>query len=210
MPALPPAPNALKLIHTYKIASDSNVQVHLYWKYSGAAPGPSGLSTWLAACNAAYAANLTSLHHVSVVLTELEAIDLSSDTAGTAVLAVNHPGSRSGSILAANTCLLWNGTVARRYRGGKPRAYWPFGVTADLSTNVQWTTAFTAACQTALSNYVTGVVAGMPGPAAIINLANVSYYNAGAVRPTAALVEVWTSFSSNLIPGTQRRRLRPG
>jgi hypothetical protein len=149
---------------------------------------------------------------------------LTSPTAGVGSAAASAVGTRAGAPLDANTAVLINHHIGRRYRGGKPRTYLPAGVGADLATPQSWTAG-------ALSNftlwpsYLEQVRQGMPGTTVLHNLVNVSYYKGsqasitgtapyerGHTKPIVStdpgypIVDDITSSSVNPKPASQRRR----
>jgi hypothetical protein len=148
--------------------------------------------------------------------------DLSSPSAGVGEWAGSHAGTRSGSILPVGVCVVLNKEIARRYRGGKPRQYLPYGTDSDLSGASRFTSAFTSDLVTAWDGFQGTLSGTAVGPATITNEVNVSYYDGFTVvtnpstgrarnKPTlraTPLVDSVLEYSASEVPGSQRRRNR--
>ena len=177
MPPLPAQPStlAVELKHTY--SNDTDVQVKQFWQYAGTAPTDAELNTFSSAVEAAWASHVAPLSSSDVVLVEVVSTDLTSDTASRGTWTGSTAGSVGTAPLSAQDCFLQGFTVARRYRGGKPRSYWPLGVAADLLDPQHWTSGFLSSVETGLAAYATAIEgAGWSGAGSIVQV-NVSYYN---------------------------------
>lgn len=176
MPPLPAQPSvlAVELKHTY--SNDIDVQVKQFWQYSGTAPTNAQLSAFCTAQASNWDNQWVHVCHSDVVLTEIVATDLTSATAARGSWSGSLAGDLSGAVLGAQVCFLVGYTIARRYRGGKPRNYWPLGDAATLQDPQHWTSAFVASVsgysagwntQTALNGWTGG---------GTLSQVNVSYY----------------------------------
>jgi hypothetical protein len=220
VPELPPVATTIKLQFIHSIDGLANAFVHAYYRYSGSAPTTTDLGNLCGAVGGIWVSNCAPVTPAQTVLTQVTAVDLSAPTAAEGSSIFSHPGTLTGSPLTANDCALINLHIARRYRGGKPRQYWPFGVFGSLANPQTWTSAF----QTAVTNAINGQHAGISGltwPGGnITNAVSVSYYkgftvhtdpvtgrakNTPNLRPTPIVDQV-SSFSCNIRVGTQRRR----
>jgi hypothetical protein len=139
-------------------------------------------------------------------LTSVIAEDLSTLNTPVGLWTGSIAGTRTGSPLPAETCLLINFHVNRRYRGGKPRMYLPLGNAGDVSAPQAWLGGFLAAVNTSFSAFLNGVFGSTLGGATVTTLCSVSYYHAKALR-TTPLVDPVTAWSTNGIPASQRRRM---
>ena len=222
----PPVPNVIKLAMKFTNSLDIDVVVNTHWQYTGAAPGTSGLATFLANVNTACGADLAPLYGTWVKYVQGTATDLTSASAGQSVATANVIGTRAGALLPTSTCALAVMSISRRYRGGKPRNYWPFGTDTDLQDGSHWTTA----AQTAFNNGMaafSAAVAVATGPATITGKCNVSFFQkfhsvqnpvTGRWRnvptlgpsPPYPIVDPSQAYNFSLILGSQRRRNRPG
>lgn len=221
MPALPSVANVLKVQLLWSDSADVAVTSTLYFQYSGAAPSAGDLNNFCAVvCNAFGAED--SLWHTSVDLTGATAVDLTSHSAAEGAATANFAGTSTGGPLAGGTAVVVNYKIARRYRGGKPRNYYPFGDSSKINTRQSWSAAFVAAVASGVSTAIASIIGTSVGPASISNHVNVSYYSGSRVvtSPTtgrarnvpilrdAPLVDNIVSSSVQIVPGSQRRRNR--
>jgi hypothetical protein len=222
MPPLVPYPGCLKVEILETVLADLDVSTRLHFLYTGTAPSNATCATIAADILALANTNILSLMSAANDLRGVTVQDLTSATAGAGESLATTTGTRgAGPYLAAETAALMNVVISRRYRGGKPRAYWPFGIAADLTTPQAWST-------TALSDFNVGLDALVFGISALsvsgTNLGafvSLSYYHGftavtnpitGRTRdvPTPRTValapDLVTGFSVNAKPGSQRRR----
>jgi hypothetical protein len=117
---------------------------------------------------------------------------------------------------------LVNYLINRRYRGGRPRGYWPLGSQSDWANNQGWGSSFLSAAGGGLGAFVTGIVGLSAGSTTLLDHVNISYYNGftnvsyGTPTkyrrvPTPRTVPVIDSISSIVLSskfGSVRRRIR--
>jgi hypothetical protein len=185
MTALPPVANVVKLQFQHTI---NNVPVFVHWflKYSGGAPVPTDMVTYLNSAASAWSADAAPVSHPQVTLTGIVGTDLTTPSSAQAQITTTRGGTRTGGPLTANDCVLLNMKIARRYRGGKPRQYWPWGTDADVADAQHWSAGATAAFGTAWQNFQTALLAAALGPATVQQTVNVSYYQ-GVITPPLTL-----------------------
>lgn len=219
MPALPLVPGVLRLQLKHTLGSDVDVLDRIYLQYTGTAPTSSGLNTMASSVETAWASDLKSYFTTNGSLTEVVIEDLSSASGGVGTWSGSTAGTRTGGVLAAGSAVLLNFSIARRYRGGKPRIYLPYLVSADTASPQTWNGTTLAALLTAWNTFVTAVIAAAPSGTTITNQANVSYYSGftnftgptgrmrarSTVRATA-LIDAVTATSTNAKVASQRRR----
>ena len=223
MPALPAVPQVIKIRWLHTIGSNVNLGCHQYWHYAGAAPTGADMTALATAAFNAWVTNLAPVAGNWVTLTETITEDLTSSTTPIGTQTGSHAGGLSGAPLTAETAVLANYVIARRYRGGKPRTYWPLGEPSQLTTAERWSGAAVTAFGTALAALDTALLAvTFSGGGALNYQANVSYYDGfvsfqnpvtlrwkNAPKPrTTPVVDQITSTVVNPIPGSQRRRMR--
>ena len=182
MPALPPVPKVLKVQYFWTIGADLAADCRQYFEYTGAGASIPDMNTLAGNIASSYATNLAPMAHASRVLTEVLITDLTSPTSSVGSTIVSTAGSRAGGELPASACLLESAEIDRRYRGGHPRTYWPFGTDTDVDTPQLWSTAFVDAAAAALaahfSDWSTDLVTGIASVAPV----NISYYEGFTVH----------------------------
>ena len=177
MPALPAYANVLKISHLFDVGTDANALVNWHMTYSGTPPSDSVCNTLAADIEGHAHTRLVPLFPSVISLAGIKVQDLSSDTAGQGENFGVYPGTRSGSFLGAAVCMLVNMPIGRRYRGGKPRSYWPFGVEGDLDSPQLWSSAFKSTVAGALESYLGDLETVSESGTVLSTLVSVSYYN---------------------------------
>lgn len=176
MPALPDAPQVLRIRYGFTIGEDTRASVRQYYQYTGAAPSVGDLNAFAAGVFTEVGTVIAPVMTADRVNTEVVVTDLTSATSAEGLSVGTNTGTRVGTELPAATCLLQSLEIARRYRGGHPRTYWPFGAEADLNDPQTWTDTFVGVATGALGD-LDGFVGANP-PAGVTGLVpvNVSYY----------------------------------
>ena len=216
---LPPAGKVLRIATHFTIGSDAKALDRIYWQYTGTTPSATTLKAIAEAILAAWEAHCKSLHNTFVTLTSIDVIDLSGSEAARYTLAASVKGTLSGDLVAGATTLI-NYSIPRRYRGGKPRSYYPFGANSSQETPQLWTAEYISKVNTQLGEFFAALAAIKSGGTELTTHCNVSYYhgftnvqygNPPKYRrvPTprgTPVVDTISAASCNAIPGSQRRR----
>lgn len=221
MPALPPVPSTLRFDFVYTVGEDISVTQRVFMGYSGSVPTSTVLDTYAEGAATAENANLAILRHPTTVLTEVVVTDLASDTGARGSFTADVVGLRTGGPLPVGVTALINYGIARRYRGGKPRGYWPLGTDTDLLNATLWDSAFIVDVSTGYADFIGDLeddtVSGTTTTVAV----NVSYYdgftsvesptthrwrNIPTVRTSVPTPDPLESYQCSPKPGSQRRR----
>jgi hypothetical protein len=220
MPALPPVANVLRADVLWTYGSDVSVSTRQYFRYSGGPPNSTDATTLGAAIFNALQ-TMSSEWGSAVTMSGVRVTDLSSAGGGQGEHAGAQIGTGSGLPLNAGTAVLVNYVIARRYRGGKPRSYWPFFTIADLATPQTWLGASLTRLDNGLSGFYAAVIGTVAGTTTITNHVNVSYYatskvvispttgrarNVPQLRAGGPVVDVVNSYAASARPASQRRR----
>ena len=222
MAALKPVPGVIKFRWFQHVGSDVDISSHHYY-FTQSPPTQAQLQAAVDVCHSTYVTNFCPLLNNLSSLVSVTGIDLSSATGPVADNNTGAPGTRAGGPPPANAVALLNIKVQRRYRGGKPRVYWPFGSVADVATPQTWSTAFVTALNNAWFAVNSDIQTNLRGWAPNAVVTSVSYYEDGVWKPDhlgnyhrvptprdVPLVESVIGvpqFSTTI--GSQRRRLRP-
>lgn len=219
MPPLAPVPNVLKAQLHWSLAGAPDMQTVLHFRYAGGPPTPTdalALATDIYNAMAPVATYWSS----DINLSECVVTDLSSATASVGTHSGSTPGLRTPGGLDNGTALVVNYHIDRRYRGGKPRSYFPFGVGSDMTTRRSWDSAFVTAVQGALNTFFATCIGSTSGTTSITQQVSVSYFSGFTVvtdpttgraknvpvRRATPLVDPITGITASLKPGSQRRR----
>jgi hypothetical protein len=204
----------------YRVGTDTGALTKLHFAYTGSAPTTADATSIANGIASAWNTNLATLMANGLPLEDVTVTDLASSTGVEVTVSTSYVGSRSGSVNANSVAVLTNASVARRYRGGKPRSYMPGGVANDLSAG-QWTSSFQTAWNTGYRAFIAAVEALSAGGTSLSNSVSVSYYSGftsvtnpitGRTKDVAKLrtggpvVDTITAWSINPSTGNQRRR----
>lgn len=205
MVALPNAPGVAKIIVKQSFAGVAVYNVLHAWHGNGDSWTQAELDTLASTTRTAWVTNVIPLQASTLTLTDVQVVDLTSDTGLGSVSTGSNAGSGSGSANPANVAICWSWKNLTRYRGGHPRTYIAaIPNTANSNANTITSAVRTAhvAAATALRTAINGVVTG-GGNA---HMGAVSYYKDKAVRGTPAFYE-FTGVSVDDRFDSQRRRL---
>ena len=220
MPALPPVPATVRFEIDFSVGADAAALCRFYWGYTGAAPAAADCAAFASLLQSGGATDLHPVMHPDTSVIEIRCLDLSSSTGAEGVNTTAIVGTEAGGPLPAGAAVLQNHLIGRRFRGGKPRNYWPFGTDTDLLTRQEWTTAALTAFESALTSWQGLLIAFASGGTTLEEPVNVSYYgppnriitgSTGRVRTVsttraAPVVDVITASSINPHVSSQRRR----
>lgn len=176
MPPLPLVPNVVKIRQRFGIGVDLDCLVVWHMQYTGGPPSDADCAAMAATINGHMIADLESLISTGRSIIGADVTDLSSATGGFGESATTAAGTRTGGELGAAVCMLVSQPIARRYRGGKPRSYWPFGSGTDINNGNRWGSGFTTTVLAALETYLGHLETVTHGTTALTTLVSVSYY----------------------------------
>lgn len=185
MPPLPNVPNVMKITLGYQLGSDGNAINRLHFAFSGGSPSGGDCNAIAGEAASAWGTWFASQVNADTSLVKVDVVDLTSDTAAVGSVGVSVGGSLGGAAIGAGTAFLFNGTIGRRYRGGKPRSYMPLGDASVLLSPQLWTTTFVGLANSAMTGFLGDMVGFTSGSTIVGAAVNVSYYQGGAMYPTS-------------------------
>jgi len=214
MPPLPSVPNVIKII-TSSTRSDAPVENIFHMSWSGSTPNSGGLASFLTDVWApAWDTVIIAEGSTDAVTVGHEAIDLTSPTGASGSITDTASGTRTGDFAPSSAAVLASWEINRRYRGGHPRSYLPFGTagTYEASSARLWDTSFIADVQTKMNTFLAAVQGHDIGGTEYSNLVNVSYYDKvitplAPFRRVTPVVDTITSVIVRQRICSQRRRL---
>lgn len=177
MPGLVDQPQVLAVRQFFNQSSGTFLNTRQYFKYTGTAPSNAVCATIADDFYNLAVTEFLPLMTASVGLNKCTVTDLTSPTSGYGEADHAAGGTRSGNPLPAGTCALLSCKIERRYRGGKPRVYYPFGADTDLATDRTWASGFAGSFATAIAAYINGALAIVESGTTVAQFVNVSYYS---------------------------------
>jgi len=228
MGALPNVPNVIKLNIHWAVLGDPLADTILHFHYTSSPPDDADLGSFLTAVHTNVTSTLAPEYESGTQYVGSDVKDLSSPMGGRSTDATIIAGTRTGTRLAPATCALVNYAIRRSYRGGKPRSYWPFGVSGDVAATGFWADAFVTEYEEAVLTFVNNLI-GTFGGFVVDNQCQVSYYgppnkiltnpSTGRVRTVSTrrdapggtgepLVDIIQNWTGSKIISSQRRRNR--
>lgn len=222
MPALPDVPNVIRADFLFATSATTKAGMRTFYSYSGSAPSDATLDTIATSIEAAFASDLNSMLSNNYDLTEITLTDLTSPSSGRGTWSGSLNGGRAGAPPTIDTAVNLAFEIARRYRGGKPKIFLPFGITSDLNPDqVSWSNAFLGDVNGGWSSFDTAVLAITASGTTISQHVSISYYsgftaaqnpvtgrwrNIPKLRAGGPLVDTVVNHSANRLVSQQRRR----
>jgi hypothetical protein len=185
--------------------------------------GPTGANcTTLAGdIESAWASHLAPLITADWALTEVDVLDITTNTGASGYWTGSTAATRSGAAVPANCATNVEFNISQRYRGGKPRMYLPPGADADLLNTRQWGSSFVTAVNSGMGAFFTALEGLSIGSIGALSHVVLSYYHGwntntppwrgpGYKYPpkyrTQAIPYAVAGYACKAVVGSQRRR----
>lgn len=207
MPPLPPVADVIKVTQSWICGNNVKAESIFHFQYSGGPPLAADCSALAADIQAASVTELAPLMNADYKVGLVTVLDIASNTGAQGFGGSVTAGTNAGSPLAANTAIVVNHAIARRYRGGKPRTYIPPGSISEISTVGQWSSTFQTLVNTNFASWKTTCLAATHGGVSLTAFGTVSYFTGGAPR-TTPVFEPSSQSLCRLQVGSQRRRTK--
>lgn len=214
-----PASPCVRVRLIYTNADSSFAGSRFYLSYTGGAPSGSDCTTLAGDVATAWNANMAILVNTGDTLTEVDVLDIATDTGLSGQWNGSHQGTSSGAPLPAQVAMNVEYDIARRYRGGKPRMFLPAPGDEAVATAGTWTSGVITDTNTGVAAFFAALEALDIGSMGTLAHVNLSYYqgftnvtnSSGRTRAapkyrTAALLDTVTGYSAKVEMGSQRRR----
>jgi hypothetical protein len=221
MPALPNVPNVIRVACKGSSGGAETWLTRFYLQYPTVAPSAANLVSLGNEIITSWNTHLNPLTPGNKTLTEVDLQDLTNPSAAVATIATSQNGTRVGAWLPPVAATVVSYSIGRRYRGGHPRGYWPFGVEGDLDTSGQWLPLWVTTVDVGIRAFFSDVTSFIWAVSEITKHCNVSYYsgftvvtdpitgrarNVPKLRAGGPVVDLVSIQSARIIVGTQRRR----
>lgn len=202
--ALPPVPGVCKAIIGWFVGDKAAANV-LHFQYTPATSAPAAYVSALASGLAAAVEAQSALWSSEVTFAGVTVTDLSSDTGFVDEEGAETVGIRTGLAIPGNVAVLASYEVARRYRGGHPRTYWPWFTITDLASPQTWEGASVTEAEDSTEAIIGAGNDAEGGGTTTLGQVMVSYTLARAPRETPLVNAIEFSVIDGLV-ASQRRR----
>ena len=206
-----------------RIIQNKGVQIEngnrFYFSYSGSAPSAANLNTLASDVASLWNTNLAPLTPDYCALEEVDCLDIATDSGFSGFWTGSNAGTRTAPHIPGQVALGVEFNIARRYRGGKPRAYFVMGVAADMADAKSWGSSLLTPAATDIPAFFNGIAALSIGSMGTLKHVNLSYYkgytnieNPGErarTKPTyraTALHDDVTGYAVKTLMSSQKRR----
>jgi len=177
MPALPVVPNVVRWDIFYDVGSDVKALSRLHIGYTGGAPSSADATALAVSLDSIVDAELAVYMNAANAITGCKITDLSSPSGGQGESLTTTAGSLTDEPLGAGVALLASMGIGRRYRGGKPRTYFPLGDAGVVLSPQNFDSVFITNVQASLDAIRTDIATLTAGSTSLVDLVNVSYYS---------------------------------
>lgn len=147
-----------------------------YLSYAGSAPTGANCTSLAGDIMTALGGQLQPLLSFQSSVQECDVLDIATSSGLSGQSTAAFDGTRAGTSLPAQVSVTIEYGIARRYRGGKPRAYLPLGMDADLLDVANWQGSFVNAVNAAMIAGFAAVEALSVGAMGALKHVNLSYY----------------------------------
>lgn len=214
-----PASPCVRIRLDYTQSDNYNAGSRFYLSYSGSAPTGANCITLATDIAAAWATHIAPNVLTSFSLTEVDVLDVATDSGLSGQWNGDNPGTNGGTAVPAQVAMNVEFDIARRYRGGKPRMFLPPGAIGDTVDAGHWSTSFIDATNAAMAAFIAEIAALSVGAMGVLAHVNLSYYqgftnvtnSSGRTRAApkyrdAALLDTVTGYAAKAMLGSQKRR----
>lgn len=221
MPALPSVANVIRSGFRFgQPAGEALGKVALHFAFTGGPPSPANLVSIANDFMAATSTHLAPLMASEISWQDVTNTDLTSPTSAVGISThATVPGTRGSGDNPSPLCVYTNYDLSRRYRGGHPKSFWPFGVASDQGSFNDWSSSLITAVDAAVPAFIAECLASTHGGVALTDWVMVSYFHgatpftepSGRVRMintlrATPLVDSLTYGFAQSVYGVQRRR----
>lgn len=223
MPALPAVPGVLRVRILWDMLGKEAQGSRFFVAFTGGPSTVANLTALGGLYNAAAASDLVNLMSNDVAYKGVIIEDLTTSSSAVAEVDTTVTGTRGSAAVPPQSCVVTSFEIARRYRGGRPRLYWPFGVAGDMLNTGLWDSTLVSATTTGVTAFFNAGLGVTEGSITTDTNVNVSYYegftvvtnpitgrsrNVPKLRATPDVDAYGTFVTRNYVGSQRRRRLK--
>lgn len=206
----------------WKASTNNFSGTRFYLRYTGTPPDGPTCSAFATTIASAAASAFSGHTHNSIAINEVDVLDITTTTGASGQAGSGVVGTLGNPPLPLSTAFNCEYGIAQRYRGGKPRGYFPLGDSGSLVDAAHWSETNRKTFETAVATFFDDVQTGAPTSMSTVQHTNVSFYDGinknsppwrgegyaypPAYRPVALTFDITGYFGKALL-GSQKRRL---
>lgn len=145
--------DAVRCRMVYKDTDGFEAGVRFYLGYAAGPPTAADCVTLAGDIVAAWQTHIAPVTTNEWNVSEVDVLDLSSLSGHSGQAGPSTSGTVGTDSVVSSVCMNVEFDIARRYRGGKPRVYWPGPPSAGLSDNSHWNSGTITSYNTATSAF---------------------------------------------------------
>jgi hypothetical protein len=219
-----PIAGVIRVDTGFSISGDNVTKSRWFVNYVTGPPSSANLDTCAAALDVYAADNFPAMMDSDTTYTGTELMDLSSDSGAIGAAATPAVGTRGGNPLPASAALVADYKILRRYRGGHPKNFLPWGSSDDLTTAQTWAADFIAPATAVWAGYRDTLIGNLVGAIQFESQVSVHYFEGYTLGPASSggfrkriptpvdppTFDNVVATSYRVTVGSQRRRLTAG
>lgn len=221
MPTLPSVASVLKIGLVWQIGSDLEAFTNIHAHYSGTAPDNASCAVIAQAVHTSVVSHLQSHMTTNRAIIFVRVTDLTTPSSGIGEYHSGILGTSGGAPLPDSIGMLARHTIARRYRGGKPKSFTPLGAATDLDPSGDFNAAALATVNTAWVAFWASLITITNAGTSLDRMVSISYFSGSTWQPhpppanktvrvptlrVAPVIDDITATALSPRPGSQRRR----
>jgi hypothetical protein len=217
----PPTVQAVRVKLDYLNDDGSLAGSRFYLTYSGSPPTPANCVTLANDVVTQWGAHIGPILSLHWTLNEVDVLDLGSTSGASGQSSTTSTAGATDPAPPSSVAVNVEFNIARRYRGGKPRMYFPASNNANLANQRNWTSGFVSTFNSDVAAFFSALEALSIGSMGTLQHVNISFYKGhntsqppwrgpGYKYPplyrATALVDAVEGYATKSVIGSQRRR----
>lgn len=176
MPTPPVVPGVCRWRILGTLANAAPWGVRFYTAYTGGPPTNTVMLAIAEAIASAWNTHCCPAQSEDITTTTVDGVDLTSDMGASATAEVDYPGGVAAAAVSNQIPAIIKYDIDRRYRGGKPKMYFPGPSVDAVLDDSHFTTTYVNALASAFTAFINEVTAISESGTNINEYVNVSYY----------------------------------
>jgi hypothetical protein len=218
-PVPPPSTPCVRVRLDYVNSDDSLASSRFFLSYAGAAPSAATLDTLASDVSAAWGTHIAPNVGSVWTLAGVDIVDITTESGAFGTWGGSIAGGAGGTQLPSQVAVNVEFNLQVRYRGGKPRIFFPAPETSDQQDSANWSNTFVTGMGSAVTAFFAEIEALSLGSIGALAHVDISYYqgfknvtnSSGRTRAVpqyrdTALVRGISGYAVKKLMSSQKRR----